>query len=218
MRVLIVAAVLAASAAHADDKRPLTVLAIEPKDEGLAKSAAAVTRVIRSQAGAKKGEFRVVGTTKQIDSAMLASECSAIQARCAAKLGDGLGAELVIAGELERRGTHQVLVLALVDVKTKQRIRSVHQAGSDAKKIARAAYIRLVGGDTGELAIVANAQRGEVLIDGQIVAALFEGRTSITGLIKGSHRLGIRAKGFRPLDIDISIDAQSKQMLLLEPE
>jgi hypothetical protein len=218
MRALIVAVLLMAAVAHADDKRPLTVLAIEPKDEALAKSAGAVTRMIRTQAGAKKSEFRVVGTAKQIDAAMLASECSAIQARCAAKLGDGLGAEVVIAGELERRGTHQVLVLALVDVKTKQRVRSVHQSGSDPKKIARTAYIRLVGGDTGELAIVANAERGEVLIDGQIVAALFEGRTTLTGLIKGSHRLGIRAKGFRPLDIDITIEAQSKQMLLLEPE
>lgn len=78
--------------------------------------------------------------------------------------------------------------------------------------------MRLVGGDTGDLAIVANAQRGDVLIDGQIVAALFEGKTTITGLIKGGHRLSIRAKGFRSLDMDIEIEAASKQMLLLEPE
>lgn len=218
MRALTVAIGLLATVAYADDKRPVAVLAIEPKDEALAKAADAVTRVVRAQAGAKRSEFRVTGTAKQIDTAMLASECSAIQARCAATLGEGLGAELVISGELERRGTHQVLVLALVDVKTKQRMRSVHQAGSDAKKVAKAAYLRLVGGDTGELAIVANAPRGDVLIDGQIVAALFEGKTTITGLIKGSHRLSIRAKGFRPLDIDVNVEHQSKQMLLLEPE
>ena len=141
-----------------------------------------------------------------------------MQARCAAKLGEVLGAELVIAGEVERRGTHQVLTLALVDVRTKQRIRSVHQSGSDGKKLAKTAYLRLVGGDTGDLAIVANAQRGDVLIDGQIVAALFEGKTTITGLIKGSHRLSIRAKGFRSLDMDVDVQAATKQMLLLEPE
>lgn len=209
---------LVAATAHAGDKRPLTVLAIEPRDEALAKSADAITRAIRTQASAKKSEFRIAGKPKDIETATLAAECSSIQARCAAKLGSELGAELVIAGELERRGTHQVLTLALVDVRTKQRIRSVHQTGTNGPKLANAANLRLVGGDTGDLAIVANAERGDVLIDGQIVAALFEGKTTITGLIKGSHRLSIHAKGFRSLDMDINVEAASKQMLLLEPE
>lgn len=218
MRSLCIALLLITATASADDRRPLTVLAIEPRDAALAKSADAITRAIRTEASAKKSEFRVQGKPKAIEAATLAAECSSIEARCAAKLGEGLGAEVVISGELERRGTHQVLTLGLVDVRTKQRIRSVHQTGSDGKKLAKAAYLRLVGGDTGDLAIVANAQRGDVLIDGQIVAALFAGKTTITGLIKGSHRLSIRAKGFRSLDMDIEIEAASKQMLLLEPE
>jgi hypothetical protein len=218
MRWLCVVMLLLTVTAHAEERRPLTVLAIEPKDEAIAKSADAVTRVIRTQASAKKSEYRLQGKPKEIETATLAAECSPGQARCAAKLGAALGAEVVITGELERRGTHQVLTLALVDVKSKQRIRSVHQSGSDAKKLAKAAYIRLVGGDTGNLAIAANAQRGEVLIDGEIVAALFEGKTTITGLIKGAHRLSIHAKGFRPLDMDVDITADTKQMLLLEPE
>ena len=163
----------------------------------------------------------MTGSAKDVGAALIAAECSSIEPRCAAKLGATLAAEYAVAGELERRGTHQVLVLSLVDVRTKQRIRSVHQTGAsnaDAKKLARAAYTRLIGGDVGELSVIANAQRGEVLIDGQVVAALYEGRTTISGLVKGSHRLAIRAKGFRPLDIDVTIESSTKQMVLLDLE
>jgi hypothetical protein len=216
MRSLCIALLLLTATAQADNKRPLTVLAIETKEKALAKSADAITQQIRKQA---TREFLLQGKPKDIEAATLAAECSSIEARCAAKLGAGLGTELVITGELERRGTHRVLTLALVDVKSKQRIHSVHQSGSgDAKKLAKAAYLRLTGGDTGDLAIVANAQRGDVFIDGQLVAALFEGKTTITGLIKGTHRLSIHAKGFRSLDMDVDVQAASKQMLLLEPE
>ena len=215
MRLVCIAVLLVASLAHADDKRSATVLAVVPKEEALAKAADAVTLEIRKQA---KGEFRIVGKPKDIETATLAAECSSSEARCAAKLGAGLGAEVVMTGELERRGTHRVLTLALVDVKSKQRIHSVHQSGSDAKKLAKAAYIRLVGGDTGDLVLVTNAQRGDVFIDGQLIAALFEGKTTITGLIKGTHRLSIHAKGFRSLEMDVDVQAASKQMLLLEPE
>ncbi len=215
MRLVCIAVLLVGSLAHADDTRPATVLAIVAKEEALGKAADAVTLELRKQA---KTEYRVVGKPKDIEAATLAAECSSIEARCAAKLGAALGAEVVITGELERRGTHRVLTLALVDVKSKQRIHSVHQSGSDAKKLAKTAYIRLTGGDTGDLAIVANAQRGDVFIDGQLIAALFEGKTTITGLIKGTHRLSLRAKGFRSLEMDVDVQGASKQMLLLEPE
>src|SRR6476660_2525869 len=130
MRSLCIALVLVTAAAHADERRALTVLAIEPKDEALAKSADAITRTIRTVASAKKSEFRLEGKPKDIETATLAAECNSTEARCAAKLGAGLGAEVVISGSVERRGEHVVLTLGLVDVKSKQRIRSVRQAGS----------------------------------------------------------------------------------------
>lgn len=212
---------LAGSIAQADDKHTVAVLSIVPKDTALTRSADAITAVIRTQAAAKSSEYSVKGTAKAIDAAILAAECSAIQQSCAAKLGATLGADYAIAGELERRGAHQVLVLSLVDVRTKQRIRSVHQTGAsngDAKKLARAAYARLIDGEVGELAIATNAQRGEILIDGEVVGALFDGHATIGGLVKGSHLLTIRANGFHLFEIDITIELATKQMLLLEPE
>jgi hypothetical protein len=221
-RILLALALLAAPGhAHAQDKHAVAVLGVIPKDAALTKSASAINAVIRTQAGAKSSEYTVKGSVKDIDAAVLAAECSTIQPSCAAKLGAALGTDLTIAGELERRGTHLELVLALVDVRTKRRVRSVHQtsaSSADMKKLARAAYTRLIGGDLGELAIEANARQGEVLIDGQVVAGLFEGRTRIDGLVKGSHMLAIRAKGYRPLEVDVTIEAETRQMLLLDPE
>jgi hypothetical protein len=220
-RIACLAVLLVTTLAQADDKHTVAILGVIPKDAALVKSADAMTAVVRTQAAAKSSEYSVKGSAKDIDAAILTAECSTIQPACAAKLGAALAVDYAIAGELERRGPHQVLVLTLVDVRTKQRIRSVHQtttSNGDAKKLARAAYQRLIGGDLGELAIVANAQRGDVLIDGEIVAALFEGRTTISGLVKGSHMLAIHASGYRPLEVDVTIESATKQMLLLDPE
>lgn len=221
MKRIVVALALLAAPAHAESKHTVAVLGVIPKDATLTKAASTINAVIRTQAGAKSSEYTVKGSAKDIDAAILAAECSTLQPSCAAKLGAALGTDLAIAGELERRGSRLELVLALVDVHTKQRMRSIHQtnaANADMKKIARAAYTRLIGGDLGELAIEANAQQGEVLIDGQVVAGLFEGRTRIDGLVKGSHMLAIRAKGYRSLEVDVTIEAETRQMLLLDPE
>jgi hypothetical protein len=224
MRLLCCVAILVATAvciASADDRCTIVVLGIAAKDTESSKAAGAITAGLRAQAGAKASEYRLTGTAKEVDTAILAAECSAIEARCAAKLGAALSADYAIAGELERHGTHQILVLALVDVGTRQRLRSFRQstdAGADAKQLARTAYARLIDhDDLGELAIVANAQQGEVSIDGQVVAALFEGRTTLTGLVKGNHMLAIHARGFRPFEIEITIESQTRQMLLLDP-
>ena len=221
--VIAIAASLAAAPARAqaDDKPALAVLGVVPRDPGLSKAADAMTAAIRTQVGAKTSSYRVIGTPKQIDAAVLAAECSAIEPACAVKLGAGLAADYAIAGELERRGTHQILVLSLVDVDTKRRIRSVRETGAtrgDARKLVRAAYARLVHAEAGELRLVANALDGDILIDGQIVGGLFEGRATISGLVNGTHQLSIRARGFRPFDIDITIDFATTQMVLLDPE
>lgn len=220
MRWVVCVMLLVGSIAHADDKHTVAVLGVIPKDTALTKSANAITAVIRMHAAATTSEYSVRGTTKEIDAAILAAECSSIVPSCAAKLGQTIGTDFTIAGELERRGAHQVLVLSLVDVRTKQRIRSVHQTTSsngDAKKLAHAAYMRLIDGEVGELAIAANAQRGEIAIDGEVVGALFDGHATIGGLVKGSHMLAIHANGYKPFEVEVTIESATRQMLLLDP-
>ncbi len=213
---LVLACLLVLSTPAFADKPSLAVLGVAAKDHGLLATANALTTAIRTQAKA----YKLVGTPKEIGAAVDAAECSAIAPTCATQLGVALGADYAIAGELERRGKHQVLLLALVDVRTKQRIRSVRESvatGADPKKWARAVFGKLVDAEAGELVLVANAQQGEIWIDGQLVGALFEGRATIGGLVNGSHQLAIRAKGFRPLEIDVEVTYSTKQAVLLEP-
>jgi len=207
---------LLTSTAYAD-KPSLAVLGVAPKDHGLIANANAITATIRSQAKA----YTLKGSPKEVTKASDAADCSPLEPACSTKLGAALGADYAIAGELERRGNHQILTLALVDVAKKQRIRSLRDTTAikgDMKKWARTAYNRLVDGESGELIVAANAQQGEIWIDGQLAGALFEGRASLGGLTNGGHQLAIRAKGFRPLEVEITIEFETKQSFLLEPE
>src|SRR5688572_21373159 len=150
------------------EKPTLAVLGVVAKDQFSAKAADTLTLALRTQASAKSSGYAVKGSPKQIKTAIMAAECSIDSASCASKLASELGADYALAGDVERRGNRSIVVLALVDVKKKQRIRSVRETGADMKKLARSAYTRLVDAEAGELHLAANAQRGEIYIDGQL--------------------------------------------------
>lgn len=218
--VLLVLLVVARPALAEDDRPTIAVLGVTTANPRLLKSAAALDDGLRARVAAKASPYRAKGTKKAIAAKLLAAECSAYEVPCAAKLGAAIGTDYALAGQLERRGEHVELVLVVVDVATKQRIkqyRDVIAATVDMKKLARTSFDKVSGiTDFGELAIVANAQRGDVYLDGQLVAALFEGRTRLTRLPQGKHRLEIRANGYRPFDVEIDIVGAVEQMVLLE--
>jgi hypothetical protein len=216
MRFVVALLLCCASLAHADDRRTVVLLGVLPTDAGLTKSAHAMDAVIRTRAAV---EYTLVGTAKAIDAAVVAGDCTTIQASCAGKLGSQLGAAFAVAGKLDRHGTHVQLTLVLVDVAHKARLRSVTQSGGgDPKKLAKLAFDRLRGGDVGDLYITANSEHGDVLVDGQVVAGLFEGKTTITNVARGAHILEIRAKGYKPFRVDITVEATTRQTLLLDAE
>jgi hypothetical protein len=207
-----------ARTAVADGKQTLAIV-IDPK-AGAIKMTDAVVVQIRVLAGRKAERFRVAVTDKATAAVSRAAECKAIEPACAAKIGAQLGVEYVLSGEVESRGQHLVLVAGLVKVETKTRVRSVRDiaaAETPAKKWAQRVYERVIAADTGDLTIVANARRGDVLLDGQLVAALFDGKTTLTGIAVGAHELGIRAPGYKPLDVDVTIEGATRENLLLEP-
>jgi hypothetical protein len=212
----VVSAICATAAA--DPKPTLAVAGIYPQEPEIGKLADTLTTAMRAVAG---GRYRVKPTTsKDIAAARLKADCNAVETACAAAMGEILGVEFVLTGELQARGEHPVLVLSLVNVQTKQRIRSMRDSFAktvDPRRWAEAAYKRIASASVGELVIVANAQHGDVLVDGQLAGALFDGRTMITGIATGTHQLEIRAQGFRPFTVDVSVDGTTRQTLLLEP-
>jgi hypothetical protein len=226
VRALAVVVVLGGVAEAEPPERTVAIASIEAYEPMLEKPATALTTALRAHAakrpaGKKPRRYTPKGTPKEIAAATIAAECSPTQRACAATVGTAVGAEFVLAGQLEQRGTHYVLLLSLWDVKTKQRARSLRDVVAttvDINKWSRAVYDRLADVATGDLTIIANAKNGEILLDGQVIAALYDGRATITGLALGTHLLAIRAKGYRPFEVDITIEGATQQAVLLDPE
>jgi hypothetical protein len=136
-------------------------------------------------------------------------------------VGTALGAEYVLAGEATRKGNHNMLTLSLVNVTTKQRVRSLREivaTSADTKKWAQTMFQRLVDSGAGRLQLVANVQQAEVYLDGQLAGALWGARLTLDNLALGNHQLVVKAKGYRTLEIEVTIDGTNKETLLLEPE
>ena len=216
VKVLALLAVLA-SAVHAEPKRSLVMAGVDGHDSESVPLAEKVASALR---GVKSPRYRLKGSPKQIAAALVKAECRVTQTPCAAAVGAALSAEYVLAGEATRKGSHQVLVLSLVNVQTKQRVRSLREivaTSVDPKKWAHTMFQRLVDTGAGELHLAANVQRGEVWLDGELVGALFHGRVTLGNLALGTHRLVVRAEGYRALETDVTIDGITKEMVLLEP-
>ncbi len=190
---------------------------MSPKAEtSLAKTAATLDSAMRSAATAK---YKVVASAKRVAAAIQTAECSAYETACAVKLGDKLGSDFTLAGELEKRGTSIELQIAIVDVASKKRIRSYRDkvgGNADMKKVAKRAIDRLTGvGQRGELVVISNVQRGEVLIDGELKGELFEGRSTIT-LAQGRYKILIRAAGKKPFEDIVTVDETTQLNVLLD--
>jgi TolB-like protein len=216
VKALVILAWLAVPA-FADPKPTIAVAGIDGADSESVPLATTLTRTLQSM---KTGRYQVKGTAKQIAAALVKAECRVTQTACAVAVGSALGVDYVLAGEVTKRGKHQVLVLALVNVTTKQRVRSIREnvaSSIDAKRWGRMLYQKLVEAELGELTVATNAQQGEIVIDGHVVGALFEGRATLNGIAIGTHQLVIRAKGFKPLELDVTVDGQTRLNLLLEP-
>jgi hypothetical protein len=200
-----------ASHATAGDK-PTTAVRIEAKDGASAKTAIALTKALRTQAGAKH--------STNVDKTVIDTECDVLQPRCAASIGDKLAVTHMLVGQLERRGSRYTITLSLINVSTKQRVRSLREVAPikvDVRRWARTLYSRLLAEGSGDIVITANAKRGQVLIDGLVVTELYEGRATVSGVALGTHQLEVRAAGYRPYASDISVDGHSEETILLEP-
>lgn len=200
-----------ATPAFADER---TIAArVDAKDTGSAKTAIALTKALRVAAKSKT-------SAKDFDDAVAAADCAMTRPSCAASIGAALGVTHILVGQLERRGSRSTVTLSLINVQTKQRVRSIREAAPaklDVRRWARTLHARMLDDGTGELLIVANAKRGQILIDGLAVGELFEGRATLAGIALGTHQLEIRANGYRPFSTDVSVDGRSEQTLLLEP-
>jgi hypothetical protein len=218
VKCLVLLALVAATAAA--EPRQKLAISIEGKELETAKTAEAFTAALRKRASAKTGRYELSGSAKDMTAAIRGAECLPTETKCAVKLGAALAVDYVLVGQIETRAKHRVIVIGMVNVQTRQRVRSLRDTvatTTDTKAWARKVYDRMIDADAGELTVIANAQRGEVMLDGEVVGALFSGRVTLLGVAIGTHQLGIRAPGYRPLDTEITVDGKTKETVLLEP-
>lgn len=218
VKCLVLLAMLAVSAAA--EPRQKLAISVEGKERETAATADAFTAALRKLASAKTGRYELSGTVKDMTAAIRGAECMPTTAPCAVKLGAALAVDYVLVGQIETRAKHRTITIGMVNVRTRQRVRSLRDTvatTTDTKAWARKVYDQMIDADAGELTVIANAQRGDVMLDGEVVGALFEGRVTLLGVAIGTHQLGIRAAGFRPLDTEISVDGTTRETVLLEP-
>ena len=135
-------------------------------------------------------------------------------------IGAKLGVTHAITGKLEKRGARYTVTLSLINLATKQRVRSLRDTTTDkadVRKWARTLYTRTLDEGTGELVITANARRGKILVDGQPVTELYDGSATIAALALGAHQIEIRASGYKPFAVEVTIDGNTKETFLLDP-
>lgn len=203
-----------AAPASADE---LPAIRIEAKDPAAAKRAVELSKALRAVAAKKTKKSKP--TAKDVDSAVVNAECSIVQPACAAEIGEKLAVTHVMVGQLDKRGARYALTLSLINVRTKQRVRSLREVSTtnDMKRWATTLYARMLDEGTGEVVIVANARRGQVLVDGLAVTELYEGRATLSGVALGTHEVEIRASGFKTFVTDVEVDGRSEQSFLLDP-
>jgi hypothetical protein len=218
MRLACVVLLFCAATAYAE-KPTVAVLGVIPKDASLVKSTRAFDDALRTVANAKASPYRVKGTTRQVADAIRTAECSVIEPTCAVKLGAALGADFAIAGELEKRGEHVELKMIVVDVAKKQKVRSLRDVvggSSDMRKLALKSFDKLTGvEEMGELAIVASAKRGEIYVNDELFAALFDGRATLQ-LPVGRYRIAIAAPGKRRYEENVVVSGRTQLNVLLD--
>jgi hypothetical protein len=214
-----VAALLAlAGPAHARPK--VAVLGLEvigqgATDQKAIEAARSLTRELRREATRPSGRFDLApNSNKDLLEIKMLSDCSDEGRRCMSDVGKQLGAERLIYGKLERKKTGYELSLKLLNTETTEleaqadTIIPFSDMGTAASigRHTRGLYGKLTGApEEGIVAITANAERGTVLVNGQIRTSLSAGSARVSGLTAGTHTITIEAEGFDRYQTDITI-------------
>jgi hypothetical protein len=204
--------------AHAKPK--VAILGLEvtgagATDQKAIKAADELTKELRREAQRDSGPYELAPNSNKtlLDIKML-SECSDEGLKCMSEIGQQMGAERLIYGKLEKKKGGYQVTLKLLNTESRKSegtaesvipIADVSASGGLARR-ARTLYGQLIGApDEGGLEITSNAERGTVLVDGEIKTSLSAGSARVSGLASGSHSIAVEADGFERFETEVSI-------------
>ncbi len=212
-------AVLALCASAAFAERPkVAVLGLEVVgaiDQRATTAAQELTQGLRARPRSGNGPYQLAANSdKELIDEKLIKGCDEEAPKCMTEIGKGVGADLLIYGNLTRTGETLVVTLHVLDVKKKTKTQdltvnlAVGSTPDQIRAASRKAYTELTGDVAaptgGKLVVKANVPAGTVFVDDVQKDTLTNG-TTLIALAEGRYRVAVEAEGRRRKEIEVKI-------------
>ena len=225
--------VLLALCSVAMAKPSIAVLGLEVVD---AAPTAADTQVakdltdgLRARAHLTSGPYTLApNAEKELIDQKLMTNCDNEAKECMAVMGQQLGAEFLMYGNLKKDGKAYLVTMHLLDVAKKTRkdttvtIPATESTGAAVQGWAKTIYTRLTGdtSSAGATLVVklSNADRGTILINNEPRGNITNGSGTVTGLEGKSYHVTVESDGFRRYEKDVSLSSNKTETVNVELE
>jgi hypothetical protein len=187
-----------------------------------------LTDGLRARAKAGTGTYQLApGSDKELIDLKLLNNCDNEAATCMSAIGNQLGADVLLFGNVKKDAKNYQVTLRVLDVgkKTVQKsssdlIPAAEASGAALQGWAKRIYAKLTGeASTGTIVVrVANADRGTILIDGEAKGNITAGSGQVAGLSEGKYKLTVESDGFRRWDRDVTVSAGQTATIPVELE
>jgi hypothetical protein len=174
---------------------------------------------LRARAKAGTGPYQLApGSDKELIDQKLLNNCDNEAPGCMSAIGNQLGSDILMYGHFEKQGKQYQVTIKVLDVgrkavlKTSSDLIPVSEAsGAALQGWAKKIYGRLTGESSGGTLVVkvSNADRGTILIDGDMKGTISSGTGTVSGLGEGKVRVTVEAEGFRRWEKDVNITSGS---------
>jgi len=202
----------------------IAVLGLEVKDESGTPTPAdtdvakKLTEGLRGRAKLGSGPYQIAGNSdKELIDEKLLKNCDSEADKCMSQIGNDLGADWLLYGKIEKKGTAYVVSMKLLDVHQKRTVKSstdpipLSQATNDValSEWAQKIYAKLTGEKSAGSIIVkvTNTDRGTLLVNGEEKGSFTNGTGTIGGLEENRYKLTVEAPGYKPYDDSVSVKA-----------
>ncbi len=184
-----------------------------PQDTQVAK---ALTEGLRSRAKAGTGPFSIAGNSdKELIDEKLLKNCDSEAPTCMASIGGDLGADVLMYGKIERKGTAYLVTMKLLDVHRKlvektlpnESIPVSQTNEAELQRWAKTIYAKLTGQNTAGQVLVKlqNGDHGTILINGDEKGSITNGVGQVSSLEEGKYKLEVQSEGFKPWSDTITV-------------
>jgi hypothetical protein len=225
---------VALGAASALAKPTIAVLGLEVVDKAGTPTpvdtqvAQELTTGLRLRAKAGTGPYQIApNSDKELVDEKLLKNCDDEKPTCMAAIGNELNADFLMYGRIEKQGGAYQVTINLLDVKRKQREKSIPQpipiaesSGAALQVWAKKIYAALTGQtDTCTLVIktTGGVDKGTILVNNEPKGNISVGNGEVKGLAEGKYTVAVEAKDFHRYE-NSNVTCTAGQTTTISPE